>query len=77
MDIPGWEKKRGCTLIAGFEAGLQCDSLRRPLRVIASQPVRLRRPDDRLREAIQSSLKEDWIALSQVLLALTVMGRCA
>jgi hypothetical protein len=28
-------------------------------------------------EAIQSSLKEGWIASSQVLLAMTVMGRCA
>jgi hypothetical protein len=28
-------------------------------------------------EAIQSSPKEGWIASSQVLLAMTVMGRCA
>jgi hypothetical protein len=32
---------------------------------------RERAPDDRLREAIQSGAKQDWIASSQVLLAMT------
>jgi len=42
--------------------------------VIASQRVRLRRPDDRLREAIQTAIadSQQWIASSLTPLAMTL-----
>jgi hypothetical protein len=59
----GQELKCGPTTILGV--------MRSSCIVIASQRVRLRRPDDRLREAIQKPRAQDWIASVASLLAMT------
>jgi hypothetical protein len=45
----------------------------RPSTSLRANGSRERAPDDRLREAIQKATKEDWIASSQALLAMTAL----